>query len=86
MEFDEAVINCFLENQTKLFPKTVAETMEEADEFLTECMAVVLSSVDEVWDYFDDSGIDISEMKKADILDADEVFDIGDGRFLVIMA
>ena len=33
-----------------------------------------------------DLGVDISEMNEADILDADEVFAIGDGRFLIVEA
>ena len=40
----------------------------------------------EVWPYFDEEGVDISEMNEADILDADEVFAIGDGRFLIVEA
>lgn len=84
MEFDDAVLECFLEKQQQLFPENVAETKEEAEDFLQECMAVVVSSVKEVWDYFDDSGVDISEMKKSDILEASEVFEIGDGRFLIV--
>lgn len=84
MQYDEAVLKCFLENQTKLFPEAVAETMEEADDFLTECFAVVVNGVKEVWDFFDDSGVDLSDMKLDDIKEADEVFEIGDGRFLIV--
>lgn len=86
MQYDEAVLNCFLENQTKLFPKPVAESQEEADDFLCECLAVVCNSPKEVVDYFDDAGMDIEGMKEADVLEADEVFDIGDGRYLVVDA
>ena len=39
-EYDDAVLECFLENQSQLFPENVAETPEEAEEFLEECMAV----------------------------------------------
>ena len=53
-EFDKAVIQCFLEKQLQLFPEAVAETEEEAKEFLEECMAVVLKSKKEVWEYFDE--------------------------------
>lgn len=84
MQYDEAVLKCFLDNQLKLFPETVAESIEEADDFLCECMAVVVNSIKEVWDYFDDSGVDISGMKMEEIVEADEVFEIGDGRYLIV--
>ena len=34
--YDELCINTFLENQLKLFPQKVAETKEEAEEFLED--------------------------------------------------
>lgn len=86
MQYDEAVLECFLKNQGKLFPEPVADTMEEADDFLGECMAVVVNSLKEVWDYFDDSGVDITEMSMEDIAEADEVFEVGDGRYLIVEA
>ena len=45
-EFDDDVLECFLENQLQLFPEKVAESLEEAEEFLEECMAVVVDSVE----------------------------------------
>lgn len=82
--FDNAVLQCFLENQEQLFPHEVAGTLEEAENFLEECMAVVVDSVQEVWDYFDAAGIDIENADEEEILEADEVFDIGDGRYLIV--
>lgn len=49
--FDEKVVQCFLENQLQLYPEKVAETYEEAENFLEECMAVVADSVKEVWEF-----------------------------------
>ena len=83
-EFDDAVLECFLENQSQLFPEPVAETLEEAESFLEECMAVVVNSVDEVIEFFEDEGIDMEGAMDEEILDADEVFDIGDGRYLIV--
>ena len=83
-EFDEKVLDVFLEKQLQLFPEEVAATREEAKDFLEECMAVVVKGAKEVWTYFDEEGVDISEMNEADILDADEVFAMGDGRFLIV--
>ncbi|MBP3205568.1 MAG: glyoxalase [Lachnospiraceae bacterium] len=83
-EFDDAVLECFLENQEQLFPEPVAETLDEADEFLQECMAVVVDSVSEIMEYFDEEGIDMEGATDDEILDADEVFDVGDGRYLIV--
>lgn len=83
-EFDDAVLECFLENQGQLFPKPVAETLEEAEDFLEECMASVVHSVEEVIEYFEESGIDVDGAADESILEADEVFDIGDGRYLIV--
>lgn len=79
--FDDAVISCFLENQLQLFPEPVAENEEEAEEFLEDCMAVVVDSEDEVEEYFEEEGLD---WDTEDILEASEVFDIGDGRYLIV--
>ncbi len=84
MQFDDAVLQCFLKNQLQLFPEKVAETLEEADDFLEECMAIVVNSPQEVWDYFDEEGIDIEGADKDAILEADEVFAVGDGRYLIV--
>jgi len=83
-QYDEKVLDAFLEQQEKLFPETVAETREEAEDFLEECMAVVVDSKKEVWAYFEEEGIDIAEMDEDDILEADEVFAVGDGRYLIV--
>lgn len=83
-EYDDAVLNCFLKNQLQLFPENVAENVDEAEAFLEECMAIVVESVDEVWEYFDEEGVDMEGQSKEDILEASEVFDIGDGRYLIV--
>lgn len=83
-EFDDDVLECFLENQLQLFPERVAETLEEAAGFLEECMAVVVDSVEEVIEYFEEEGLDLDGALDDEILSADEVFDIGDGRYLIV--
>lgn len=82
--YDKKVIECFLKNQLQLFPEIVAEDEEEAQDFLEMCMAVVVNSADEVWDYFDEEGIDFDGADKKGILEAEEVFAIGDGRYLIV--
>lgn len=81
MEYDNKTLQCFLDNQLKLFPETVAETLEEADAFLSDCFAIVVNNRKEVVEYFEDEGVDYSD---GDILEAAEVFDIGDGRYLIV--
>ena len=84
-EFDDAVLKCFLENQCQLFPEEdVVSTLEEAESFLEECLAVVVNSVDEVWEDFEEEGIDMEGMEGDEILEANEVFDVGDGRYLIV--
>lgn len=83
-EYDDAVLRCFLKNQLQLFPQEVADTLEEAENFLEEVMAVVVDSVDEVIEYFDEEGIDMDGAVGDEILEAAEVFDIGDGRYLIV--
>lgn len=83
-EYDDAVLDCFLKKQGQLFPENVAETCEEAEAFLEDCMAVVVGSVREVWEYFDEADIDMEGADEEEILNAEEVFDIGDGRYLIV--
>ena len=82
--YDEAVVQYFLEHQMQLFKENVAESPEEAEEFLEDCMAVVCKNIKEVRDYFDEAGSDISGMSDDELMDQSEVFPIADGRFLVV--
>lgn len=82
--YDEAVVKCFLEKQEQMFPEPVADSYEEAEAFLEECMAIVVNSKKEVWEYFDEECIDMEGADEEEILEAAEVFDIGDGRYLIV--
>lgn len=83
-EYDEEVLNTFLENQAQLFSEEVAQTPEAAEEFLEDCMAVVCEDIHEVRDYFEDAGSDISGMSDDELLDQSEVFSMPSGRFLIV--
>ncbi len=83
-EYDDAVLKCFLDNQLQLFPEEVADTLDEAESFLEEVMAVVVESVEEVIEFFEEEGIDMDGAEGEDILEAAEVFDVGDGRYLIV--
>lgn len=83
-EYDEAVLDCFLEKQGQLFPEDVADTREEAEAFLEDCMAVVVKNLKEVREYFDEAGMDVAGMNDEELLQAEEVFTLPDGRFLIV--
>jgi hypothetical protein len=85
-EYDEAVLTAFLNQQERLFPEAVADNLEEAEYFLEDCMAVVCKNKKEVLAYFKEVGTDISGMSEAEILESQEVFPVGDGRYLVVEA
>ncbi len=82
--YTEECIYTFLKNQSQLFDEPVAETYEEAEEFLEDCMAVVLDSLKEVKQYLDELGADVDGMSLEDIRDASEVFEHPDGTWLVV--
>ncbi|MFT3983902.1 MAG: glyoxalase [Lachnospiraceae bacterium] len=83
-EYDDEVLRSFLKNQSQLFDENVAETLEEAEAFLEDCMAVVVDSLDEVREYFEEVGADIDDMDSEELEDASEVFKIPDGRYLIV--
>jgi hypothetical protein len=83
-EYDEEVLNYFLEHQQQLFSENVADSPEEAEEFLDDCMAVVCRNLREVKEYFDDAGMDIAGMSDEELLEASEVFALPSGRFLIV--
>lgn len=83
-EYDDEVLKVFLKKQLQLFDEPVAETLEEAEAFLEDCMAAVVDSLDEVIEYFDDNGMDISDMSEEEIEDASEVFALPSGRYLIV--
>ena len=80
-DFDDEILDCFLRNQRQLFPEKVASTREEAEAFLEDCLAVVAHSADEVRESFEEEGVD---REGGDVLLASEVFDVGDGRYLIV--
>lgn len=83
-EFDEVCLEYFLAHQEQLLPEPVAETMEEAEAFLEDCMAVVVDSLDEVREYFEESGADVENMDAEELEEASEVFPLSGGRYLIV--
>jgi hypothetical protein len=62
----------------------VAESLEEAEAFLEDCMAVVVDSLEEVREYFEENGSDISDMSDEELEDASEVFALPSGEYLIV--
>ena len=54
--YDDEVLEVFLEKQLQLFPEEVADSLEAAEEFLEDCMAVVCKNLREVKEYFEEEG------------------------------
>jgi len=74
----------FLRNQEQLFPEPVAETVEEAEAFLEDCMAVVVDTLEEVKEYFEENGMDVDEMSMNELEEASEVFALPNGQYLIV--
>ena len=83
-EYDEDCLKAFLKNQGQLFDEPVAETLEEAEAFLEDCMAVVLDSIREVREFLEEEGLDTEGMSDEAVEEASEVFVIPGGRYLVV--
>ena len=82
--YTEECINTFLEKQGQLFPQPVAESFEEAEAFLEDCMAAMVDSIDEVREYLDDMGADVEGMTDEELEEASEVFALPDGKYLIV--
>ena len=83
-DYSEICLNTFLKEQEKLFDEPVAETLEEAEAFLEDCMAVVVDSLEEVREYFVDEGVDVDGMTPEELEEASEVFPLPDGTYLIV--
>lgn len=83
-EFREEYLETFLRNQSQLFDEPVAETLEEAEAFLEDCMAVVVDSLKEVKAYFEENGADVENMSLDELEEASEVFALPDGKYLIV--
>ncbi len=83
-EYDEECLKTFLENQGQLFDEPVADSMEEAEAFLEDCMAVVLNSIQEVQEFLEEEGMDVDGMTLEEIEEAAEVFPLPNGQYLIV--
>lgn len=82
--YDEECLKTFLKNQGQLFDEPVADSMEEAEAFLEDCMAVVLDSIQEVQQFLEEEGMDVDGMSLEEIEEAAEVFPLPNGQYLIV--
>lgn len=82
--YSKECLETFLKNQGQLFDEPVAETLDEAEWFLEDCMAVVVNSIKEVKKYLDDAGMDVEGMSAAELEEAAEVFALPSGKYLIV--
>ena len=82
--YSKECVETFLKQQGQLFDEPVAETYEEAEEFLEECMAVVVKNIKEVRKYLDEAGADVSGMSDEELEEACEVFTLPSGGYLIV--
>lgn len=84
--YEQECAEVFLREQCKLLPEPIAATVEEALEFLEDCFAVVLGSVEEIREYWEEEGIDMEELSDEELLEQPEVFELSGGKYLIVEA
>ena len=82
--YSKECIQVFLKEQSRLFDEPVAETPEEAEEFLEECMAAEVRSLKEVRRYLDESGADVEGLSDRELEESAEVFALPSGGHLIV--
>lgn len=83
-DYSELCLRTFLKDQGKLFDEPVAENLEEAEAFLEDCMAIVVDSIEEVREYFEEEGVDVDGLDTDELEEASEVFSLPDGKYLIV--
>ena len=83
-EYSDEVLDAFLAMQGQLFDEPVADSREEAEAFLEDCMAQVVSSIGEVRQFLDESGMDVEGLSDEELEGQSEVFALPDGSYLVV--
>ena len=68
-EYDEECLQVFLEKQLQLFQEEVATTPEEAEEFLSDCMAVICKDLKDVKGVIDYQNVTFSYNDEEHVLD-----------------
>lgn len=74
----------FLRDQKQLFDEPVAYDLEEAKEFLEDCMAVYCKDIKELREVMDDEGMDVSDLSNNELLEQLEVFRLDNGGYFFV--
>ena len=74
----------FLRDQKQLFDEPVAYDLEEAKEFLEDCMAVNCKDIKELREVMDDEGMDVSDLSNDELLEQLEVFRLDNGGYFFV--
>ena len=74
----------FLRDQKQLFDEPVAYDLEEAKEFLEDCMAVYCKDIKELREVMDDEGMDVSNLSNDELLEQLEVFRLDNGGYFFV--
>ncbi len=84
MGYSDECLDTFLANQGQLFDEPVADSREEAEAFLDDCMAQVVKNIKEVRRYLDESGMDVEGLSNEELEDQSEIFPLPDGTYLIV--
>ena len=74
----------FLRDQKQLFDEPVAYDLEEAKEFLEDCMAVYCKDIKELREVMNDEGMDVSDLSNDELLEQLEVFRLDNGGYFFV--
>lgn len=74
----------FLRDQKQLFDEPVAYDLEEAKEFLEDCMAVYCKDIKELREVMDDEGMDVSDLSNDELPEQLEVFRLDNGGYFFV--
>lgn len=74
----------FLRDQKQLFDEPVAYDLEDAKEFLEDCMAVYCKDIKELREVMDDEGMDVSDLSNDELLEQLEVFKLDNGGYFFV--
>lgn len=74
----------FLRDQKQFFDEPVAYDLEEAKEFLEDCMAVYCKDIKELREVMDDEGMDVSDLSNDELLEQLEVFRLDNGGYFFV--
>ena len=84
MIYSRECVETFLAGQGQLFDEPVADTYEEAEAFLDDCMAVVVDNIKDVRRYLDEMGADVKGMFLEELAGAAEAFALPNGKYLIV--